>query len=93
MGTFHDNLGALHGITVVVELTDGGVIVGRCHEATDEQVLLHDADVHHEADGELSRADYLKRAAQWGVFAKHKSLRVAGDQVTQITPLGQIEAN
>ena len=31
MGTFHNNLGELHGITVVVDLADGDVIVECCH--------------------------------------------------------------
>ena len=91
MGTFHDNLGELHGITVVVELTDGGVAIGRCHEANDQHVLLHDADVHHETESDVTRADYLKRATQWGVFAKHRTLRVAGEHVAKVTPLGQFE--
>jgi hypothetical protein len=90
MGTFHDNMGDLHGITVVVDTTGPQVIVGRCHEANDQHVLLHDADVHEEVAGGVSKQEYVKRAAKWGVFAKHKTLRLDPKQVASITPLNQM---
>lgn len=90
MGTFHDNLGELHGITVVVDTTGPRVIVGRCHEANERFVLLHDADIHEEGAGAPSKAEWVAQAAKWGVFPRHKSLRVERGQVTTITPLGRI---
>ena len=90
MGTFHDNLGELHGITVVVETRDH-VVVGRCHEANDRFVLLHDADVHASTDP-AQREAYIRKAAKWGVFPNHKSLRLDRADVTTITRLGEIAA-
>lgn len=90
MGTFHDNLGELHGITVVVQTTGPTVYVGRCHEADDRKVILLDVDEHTEGKGELTRAQYLERAAKWGVFKQHDHLIVPREQVAEITPLGEL---
>ena len=92
MGTFHDNLGELHGITVAVETTGRMAYVGRCHEANDQKVILLDVDEHADGDDGLSRADYFKRAAKWGVFKRHDHLILPRDQVASVTPLGEIES-
>ena len=89
MGTFHDNLGPLHGITVVVQTNTPTVYVGRCHEATPDFVLLHDVDEHTDGDNNQSTDQYIAQAAKWGVFKKHNALRIPGDIVTQVTPLNQ----
>ena len=91
MGTFHENMGALHGITVAVDMIGDEIYVGRCHEADDHKVILLDADHHTTGDQGLNKADYLKRAAKWGVFAKHRHLVLPRDQVQSITPLNQID--
>ncbi|MBI1373928.1 MAG: hypothetical protein GC159_14490 [Phycisphaera sp.] len=91
MGTFHDNLGELHGITVVVDTVNDQQIVGRCHEASDVHVIMHDADVNDPADSGVSRDEYLTRAAKWGVFPKHKTLRIAREHVTTITRLNELD--
>jgi hypothetical protein len=92
VGTFHDNLGELHGITVVVDTNGDRVVVGRCHEVTDRGVLLHDADVHDASEGGMSKEDFVRRAAQVGVWAKHKTLIVPANEVTSVTRLGDIES-
>ncbi len=90
MGTFHDDLGELHGITVVVDTSGPVVVVGRCHEVTGQGVLLHDADRHDSSEGE-SKEDFVRRAAEVGVWAKHKTLLVPADEVTSVTRLGTID--
>ncbi len=92
MGTFHDNLGELHGITVVVDTDGPNVYVGRCHEATDQVVVLHDVDQHADGADGKSKAEYLKQAAKWGVFAKHKHLVIdrAKAGVVSVVPLNQM---
>lgn len=90
MGTFHDNLGELHGITVAVETRANQAVVGRCHEANDQHVIILDADVHEEGADEVTNADWLRKAARWGVFPKHKVLKLDRAHVTSITPLNQL---
>ena len=88
MGTFHDDLGELHGITVVVE-TLSHVYVGRCHQETPEQVILLDAGEQADADGE-SRQKYLQKAAQFGVWKKHDRIIIPRAEVTQLRRLAEI---
>jgi len=90
VGTFHDGLGDLHGITVVVETRGAITYVGRCHEENDRHVLLHDADLHDAASSATSREEYLARAARFGVFAKHRTLAVPRGEVTSIRRLGEL---
>ena len=90
MGTFHDDLGPLHGITVVVDTNGPRIVVGRCHEITEEKVILHDVDVHEDGTDGVSKTDYLKRAAKVGTWVKHANLSVSLAEVTSIQPLGDV---
>jgi len=92
MGTFHENLGELHGITVVVETVADQLIVGRCHEANDQHVIILDADVHDADDSDVARDEWLTRAVKWGVFPKHKAMRLQREHVSSITRLGEVSA-
>ncbi len=90
MGTFHDDLGDLHGITIVVDTAGSLTYVGRCHEENDVQVVLHDVDIH-DANGDGPTVDeYLSRAAKFGVFAKHGTLVIPRAEVTTIRRLGEL---
>ncbi len=89
MGTFHDDKGELHGITVLVETDEGAVHVGRCHEATDQHVLLLDVDSHHNrGDENLCRGKWLEQARKWGVFPRFRVVKLQRAQVRLIQPLG-----
>ncbi|MFN0059300.1 MAG: hypothetical protein ACKVX7_12670 [Planctomycetota bacterium] len=90
MGTFHDHLGELHGITIVVYTTGATVYVGRCHEANDQHVVLLDADRHVEGTDAGTRADYLTRAAQMGVWKKYDRLTLPRGEVKSIVRLGAV---
>lgn len=90
MGTFHSNKHELHGITVVVETDGAETFVGRCDDMDDEKVILLDVDVHREGEDKRSKQDYLKQAAEWGVFAKHRHLVVDRTKVTSVTRLGDL---
>ncbi len=90
MGTFHDDLGPLHGITVVVDTKGPRVVVGRCHEITGKNVILHDVDVHEAGTDGVSKIEYLERAARIGTWVKHAHLSVSLDEVTSIQPLGDL---
>lgn len=86
MGTFHDDKGDLHGITVVVETDDDHLYVGRCFEENDVEVVLLDVDVH-EPNSDTSREDYLERAKRFGIWKKHASLRLPRPSVTSLRRL------
>jgi iron-sulfur cluster assembly protein len=88
MGTFHDNKGELHGITVVASVNDT-VYVGRCHEWDDQQLLLLDADQHTEGQEGRSNGQYLERAAKFGVWKKHDRLQLPAREVEAVTPLSE----
>ena len=90
MGTFHDNLGELHGITVVVDTHGPEVYVGRCHEHNDQKIIMHDVDVHRDGDKGVSKQAYIEQAAKWGVFKKFDHYIVPGDQIASVTRLGDL---
>lgn len=90
MGTFHDNKSALHGITVVVDTKGPKVYVGRCDDEDQEKVILVDADIHEDGANGKSKADYVKRAAKFGVWKKYDHLVIPRGDVTSITRLGDV---
>ena len=87
MGTFHDDKGELHGITVVAETSDA-VYVGRCDTIDGGGVVLLDCDRHAEGEDGKSNAEWLQRAARFGVWKKHDRLVLPSAEVKAVTPLG-----
>ncbi len=90
MGTFHHDKHALHGITVVVDTDGPEVYVGRCDDLDDERLILLDADVHRDGEDGRSNQQYLERAAQLGVWARHRRLVLPRARVTSVRPLGEL---
>jgi len=90
MGTFHQNKSELHGITVVVDTHGPEIYVGRCDDEDEQRVVLLDVDVHRDGDDGLSKAQYLERAAQFGVWKKHQQLVLERSQVTSIRRLAEV---
>ena len=90
MGTFHQNKSELHGITVVVDTSGPEIYVGRCDDMDDEAVILLDVDVHRDGENGKSKDDYVKRAAQFGVWKKHDRLVLDRGQVTSVRRLGEL---
>ncbi len=91
MGTFHQDKSELHGITVVVDTTGDEIYVGRCDDEDDRQVVLLDADVHRDGENGRSKQEYLRRAAEVGVWKQHDRLVIPRARVRSIVPLGQID--
>lgn len=89
MGTFHDDKGELHGITVCAQAGDT-VYVGRCDVMDAERLVLHDADVHVEGQDGRTNREYLQRAARFGVWKKHDHLVVPIAGLGPVTPLGDL---
>ena len=90
MGTFHQNKSELHGITVVVDTDGPEIFVGRCDDIDERHVILLDVDVHRDGDDGKSKDEYVKRAAQFGVWKKHDHLVVDRGQVTSVRRLGDV---
>jgi hypothetical protein len=90
MGTFHQGKGELHGITVVVDTDGPEVFVGRCDDVDDRGVFLHDVDVHRDGENGRSKEDYVKRAAQLGVWKKYDHLHIPKARVVSIRRLGEV---
>ncbi|MDA1195628.1 MAG: hypothetical protein O2894_10645 [Planctomycetota bacterium] len=92
MGTFHHGKGDLHGITVVVDLNDTRVFVGRCDTVLPEGVVLLDADMHDEAATDAkSKADYLGQARKFGVWKKYDRVLVPTADVASVRPLADLD--
>lgn len=90
MGTFHSDKHELHGITVVVETDGPELFVGRCDDMDDREVILLDADVHRVEPNGPSRAEYLERAARFGVWKKFDRISIERARVTGVRRLGEI---
>lgn len=90
MGTFHQNKHELHGITVVVETDGDETVVGRCDDMNETQVIMLDADIHRNADDGPSQAEYLAKAARFGVWPNHPRLIIDRARVTSVRRLGDL---
>ncbi len=90
MGTFHQDKGELHGITVVVDTHGEEVWVGRCDTVLEQGVVLLDATVHKEGDEGRSKQQWLERAAQFGVWKKFDRIVVPSEQVASVRRLAEL---
>ena len=87
---FHPGHQALHGITVVVETTEGDTYVGRYDTEDQGKIHLLDAGGHHSEGNQLSKDEYIRKCVKFGVVRQHKHLVIPATQVTRIIPLGDI---
>jgi len=87
---FHPGHAELHGITVVVETNGSLTYVGRYDSEDERGVLMLDVGVHDAAAGGLSREEYLRRSAKFGIRSEHKQLVVPAHQVSRIIRLGEM---
>ena len=90
MGTFHQGKSELHGITVVVDTTGPEVFVGRCDDEDERGILLNDADVHRDGENGRSKEEYVRRAAQLGVWKKYDHLLIPRDRIASVRRLGEV---
>lgn len=90
MGTFHHDRHELHGITVVVDTAGDEIYIGRCDDMDEERVILLDADVHRAGDDEGSKEAWVEKAAQFGVWARHRQLVIPRDRVISVRRLGEV---
>jgi hypothetical protein len=85
---FHPGHAELHGITVVIETRGSLTYVGRYDSEDAQGVHLLDAGVHNEGP-ELSKEEYIRKSARFGVRSEHKHLLVPRSDVARITRLGE----
>jgi hypothetical protein len=90
MGTFHQNKGELHGVTVVVDTKGPKVFIGRCWEEDAEKIVLLDADEFEDGKYGRSKEQYIREAAKVGVWKKHDRIIVPRVVVASVTRLGEI---
>ncbi len=90
MGTFHADSGPLHGITVVVDTHGARVYIGRCHEERPEEVVLLDADAHEDGADGCTNAEYVRRAARFGVWKRWDRVAVPRAEIASIRRLGDV---
>ena len=93
MGTFHQDKGELHGITVVVDTVGDEIYIGRCDELTEEGITLHDVDLHRAGENGRSKDEYVERAARFGIWKKFEQLTVAGEVIASVRRLGEVAQN
>lgn len=90
MGIFHQDKGELHGITVVVDTVNDEIYIGRCDEMTEEQILLHDVDVHRQGENGRSKEEYVERAARFGIWKKFDRLAIPAEAIASVRRLGDL---
>lgn len=86
MGTFHDTTDTLHGMTVVARCGET-VYIGRCHERDETKIVLLGADEHTEGIDQGTNAEYLAKAARYGIWTRHERLVLSTDQVEDLSTL------
>jgi hypothetical protein len=95
MGTFHHGKGDLHGITVVVDMNDDRVFVGRCDTVVPDGVVLLDGTMHDASapgkDGQpVPKERFLEQAVKFGVWKSFDRVLVPADEVASVRPLGEL---
>lgn len=80
---------APHGINVVIETSDGQVVIGRFDSATPFQAFLHDCDVHALTEGEDAEA-HIQKTATYGVAVNQRDAQVDCAAIERVRLLGDI---
>ena len=87
---FHPGHAELHGITVVVETNGSRTYVGRYDSQDEQGVHMLDVGIHDESAAELSKDEYIKRSAKFGIRSELKHLIVPSSEVARVTRLGEV---
>ena len=87
---FHPGHAELHGITVVIETGGPRTYVGRFDSEDRHGVHLLDAAVHDSATTSVSKKDYIRNSARFGIRSEYKHLMVPTAEVARITRLGEV---
>lgn len=88
---FHPGHSELHGITVVVETQGSRTYIGRYDSEDERGVHLLDAGMH-EPTSEISKEEYVRRSAKFGVRSEQRHVLIPSDHVVRITRLGELSS-
>ena len=86
---FHPGHAELHGVTVIVETHGPRTYVGRYHSEDEQGLHMHDVAIHEET-AELSKDEYIRKSAKFGVRSQHRHMLVPREEVARITRLGEL---
>jgi hypothetical protein len=86
---FHPGHAELHGITVVVETQGSRTYIGRYDSEDERGVHLLDVGIH-EAEGGITKQEYIKRSARFGIRSEQRHVIVPSSQVLRITRLSEV---
>jgi hypothetical protein len=78
-----------HGLNVVIETTQGQVVIGRFDSTNGFQALLHDCDVQVFAQGEASEP-FVQETATYGVDVKHRDFALDVASVRRVRLLKDV---
>jgi hypothetical protein len=86
---FHPGHAELHGVTVVVETKGPRTYVGRYDSEDDQGVHMLDVGIHEEP-ADVSKDEYLKKTAKFGIKSQHRHMIVPRQEVARITRLAEL---
>jgi hypothetical protein len=86
---FHPGHSELHGITVVVETIGSRTYVGRFDTQDEQGVHMLDVGVHDARAAGLSKEDYIKKSAKFGIRSELKHLIIPSSDVLRVVRLGE----
>ena len=87
---FHPGHQELHGVTVVVDGTDGRTYVGRFDREDERGLLLRDVAVWDPATSHQPVAEFLARTLKFGVRAEARQLILPAADVRGIRQLSTV---
>ena len=90
MGTFHDDMGALHGMTVVVDTRGARVLIGQYHEEKAGRLVLLHVDEHEDGRDGLDKEAFVARAARQGPWPRHPRVVVDTADVASVRRLADV---
>lgn len=85
---FHPGHAELHGVTVVVETHGSRTYVGRYDSKDGHGVHMLDVGIHEEP-ADMSKDEYIRKSAKFGIKSQHKHIVVPLGDVARITRLGE----
>lgn len=90
MGTFHQDKGELHGITVLVRTRGPETWIGRCDTMLGDHVILLGADRHHADDDATTAQEWVRKALMVGIFPRHDRVALAHADIESVRPLHEL---